>query len=132
MIEDSVFCDLAGAYNDSTLFKFKVRFPEDYGILMMNITIPPKPGQFIIQLMSEKEVILDQKIISASSQVRFNYLFPGNYKLKIIFDSNSNGKWDTGNYGKHLLPESIEYYPSALVIRANWDLQEDWLIGPVN
>lgn len=132
MIEDSVFCDLAGANNDTTVFKFKVRFPEDYGILIMNITVPDSPGQFIIQLMNDKEAVLNQQIITASSLVKFDYLFPGNYKLKIIIDTDSNGRWDPGNYGKHMLPERIEYYPSALVIRANWDMQEDWIINAGN
>jgi hypothetical protein len=126
LIEDSVFCDLSGAYNDSTAVRFKVRQAEDYGILLMNIHVPEHPGQFIIQLLSEKDAVIRQKIIAGSDIVRFDYLMPGNFKIKIIFDDNSNGEWDTGNYGRQALPERVEYFSSTLNIRANWDLQEDW------
>ena len=129
MIEDSAFCDLNGSYNDSTSIKFKVRAMEDYGILIINITLTDASGQYIIQLMTDKEIVIQQKIINLSEMVRFEYLMPGNYKLKAIFDANSNGKWDTGNYGIISLPEQVEYYTPALSIRANWDLQEEWLLN---
>lgn len=129
IIDDSAFCDLGGAYNDSTSIKFKVRSAEDYGILVMNVVLPETQGQFIIQLMNDKELILQEKIITNTGLVRFEYLMPGNYKLKAVFDKNANGKWDTGKYRKNALPEKVEYYQRVLSIRANWDLQEDWQIN---
>jgi len=128
LIDDSAFCDLSGAYNDSTAVKFKVRNYEDYGVLLMDIGLPRSSGQYIIQFMTDKEIELKHQVITSSNQVRFEYLMPGNYKLKAIFDTNSNGKWDTGNYRKNSLPERVEYYTPALNIRANWDLQEGWKI----
>jgi len=126
MIEDSVFCDLSGAYNDSTSFKFKVRNVEDYGILFLNLLAPESSGQFIVQLMSDKEIIIRNSIIDGIGIIKFEYLMPGNYKLKVIFDTNSNAIWDTGRYSDKLLPERVEYYTPALVIRSNWDMQEEW------
>lgn len=126
MIEDSAFCDISGSYNDSTSVKFKVRRPEDYGILLINVTLPGSGGQFIIQLLSEKEAILEQKIVSNAGIIRFEYLKPGNYRLKAISDINRNKKWDKGNYRKNILPEKIQYYEPPLNIKANWDLQEEW------
>jgi hypothetical protein len=55
-------------------------------------------------------------------------VLPGNYKLRAIFDENSNGKWDAGNYYWRMLPEVVEYYPVTLSVRANWDMQEEWKI----
>ena len=52
----------------------------------------------------------------------------GNYLLKAIRDSNSNKKWDTGNFAKHLLPEKVISNPTLLTIRANWDIDVDWEI----
>jgi uncharacterized protein (DUF2141 family) len=126
VIIDSAFCDLSGSYNDSISIKFRVRAQEDYGTLLLNIILPELQGQFIVQLMTEKEIVVQQKIISSPELIRFDYLMPANYMLKIIFDSNSNGIWDPGNYGKKSLPERVEYYPTALSIRANWDMQEEW------
>jgi hypothetical protein len=126
LVVDSAFCDISGSYNDSIYFGFRLRTIEDYGTLAIDITIPDKTGQYIIQLMDEKEFILQQKTITRSGNLRFEYLKPGNYKLKAIFDINSNGKWDTGNYRKNILPEMVEYYTFPLNIRANWDLKEEW------
>lgn len=126
LIEDSAFCDLSGLCNDSITFVFKVRALEDYGILLMDITLHEKSGQYILQLLDEKENVIQEKTLTSSGLYRFEYLKPGNYKLKAIFDANSNGKWDTGKYKKNLLPERVEYYTLPLSIRANWDLQEEW------
>jgi uncharacterized protein (DUF2141 family) len=126
LIEDSAFCDLSGLCNDSITFVFKVRALEDYGILLMDITLPEKSGQYIIQLLDEKANVIQEKILTSSGLYRFEYLKPGNYKLKAIIDANSNEKWDTGKYKKNLLPERVEYYTLPLSIRANWDLQEEW------
>lgn len=126
IIEDSVFCDLSNSYNDSTIIRFKVRSMEDYGVLLLNIIPGSYNGQFIVQVMTDKEFVLREKTVRGQGQVEFNYLTPNTYKLKVIYDANSNGKWDTGEYGKKLLPEKVEYYPDAVVVRANWDLQEDW------
>jgi hypothetical protein len=128
MIEDSAFHDLGGSYNDSTSFKFKVRFPEDYGILLMDIAVPEHPGDLIVQVMTDKEFIVSQKIMKENGIIRFDYLMPGNYKLKLIFDDNSNGKWDTGSYPEQSLPERIEYYSTGITVRSNWELQEEWKI----
>lgn len=126
LIEDSVFCDLSGAYNDSTAFKFIVRKIEDYGLLLLNIGIPGMKGQYLVQLLTDKDVLVRQHAISAPGILRFEYLWPGTYKLKVIYDTNANGIWDTGKYTMNSLPERVEYYESTVVIRANWDLQEDW------
>jgi uncharacterized protein (DUF2141 family) len=129
LIVDSAFRDLNGAYNDSVFISFKVKSMEDYGVLILDIKFTEKPGQYIIQLLNDKENIIREKILTKSGSTRFEYLYPGNYKLKSIFDANSNGKWDTGNFKKNILPELVEYYPLPLSVRANWDLEEEWLLN---
>jgi hypothetical protein len=51
---------------------------------------------------------------------------PGAYTLKIVFDENDNGKWDTGNYLEKAQPEKVSIYPEEINIRSNWDLDIDW------
>jgi hypothetical protein len=126
VVLDSAFIDLSGAYNDSLAFNFKVREAEDYGTLIMEISVPDSSGQYIFQLMTEKENILRQNLISSSDEIKYEYLLPGNYLMKVIFDANMNGKWDTGNYKEKLLPERVLYYPVPINIRANWELREVW------
>jgi uncharacterized protein (DUF2141 family) len=127
IINDSAFFNLSGIPNDSISFRFRLKSMEDYGLLLLNVLLPDSVnGQFIIQLMNDKGTVIRQSTINKPDELRFEYLMPGNYSLKAIHDSNQNGKWDTGNYRSNILPERVEYYTPALVIRANWDLQEDW------
>jgi hypothetical protein len=42
----------------------------------------------------------------------------------MVYDTNRNKKWDTGNYLRKLQPEEIIYYPVEIEIRANWSLNE--------
>jgi hypothetical protein len=46
--------------------------------------------------------------------------------LKIIDDLNNNGKWDTGDYIYKLQPEPVRLFPKEIIIRANWDVEEEW------
>jgi len=126
---DLAFTDLTGRVNDSTSFHFRVRTPADYGQLVMNISLPEKSGQYIIQLMTDKEVVLREMIITQPGPLAFKNLMPGKYKLKAIADWNANGIWDTGRYRQKLLPEPVEYLPASITIRANWDLVEEWAVG---
>ena len=50
---------------------------------------------------------------------------PGEYEIRIVFDTNNNGKWDTGNYSKRIQPEKAITIPQKLSVRANWDNERD-------
>jgi uncharacterized protein (DUF2141 family) len=126
IFDDSAFMDQKGLFNDSTMIGLNVRSVEDYGVLILSVTVPELPGQFIIQLLDQNENILREQFISKSGLLRFEFLLPANYKLKAIHDVNGNKRWNPGNYRAGLLPETVQYYPGDISIRANWDLQEDW------
>ena len=44
----------------------------------------------------------------------------------LVIDKNGNGKFDTGNYAEKRQPEDVYYYPKALKLKANWDVEQDW------
>jgi uncharacterized protein (DUF2141 family) len=46
---------------------------------------------------------------------------PGTYELRILYDANGNGKWDTGNYWKKIQPEKVFSIPQKIEIRPNID-----------
>ena len=54
--------------------------------------------------------------------------------MRLIFDDNGNGKWDTGDYEKGIQPEQVSYYHHELDLRALFEYtQEDWDINkPLN
>ena len=60
--------------------------------------------------------------------VDFNALEPATYRVRIIFDENGNGKWDTGSYLQKKQPERVLYYPEAIEVRANWELEQSFIL----
>lgn len=123
---DSVFFGYSGKTNDTTQINFNVPAEDQYGHLYVDFAVPDSSKQYIVQLMSEKEVVLKQFIVKTSQRLHFPYLSPVKYLIKIIEDRNFNGRWDTGDYLKNQQPERVNYFPKEIEIRANWDVEESW------
>lgn len=123
---DSVFYGFNAITNDTTKLSFRIPSVEEYGNLYIDIQPKTITHPYIIQLMNDKEKVLEQRIINESDELEFLYLTPAKYKLKVIFDSNSNGRWDIGNFMKKIQPEKVLYFDKILDIRANWDFEETW------
>jgi hypothetical protein len=125
IIPDSIFQSFNGHSNDSLLVSFRTHALRDFGSLQMTITLKIA-SNFIIQLLDEKDNILEQRIITASGKVKFDYLPPAKYRIKAIQDLNKNGHWDSGNFFRKLQPEPVQYYQKTIEVHANWDIEETW------
>jgi hypothetical protein len=123
-VEPGAISDIYGKTNDTVEIAFKTQESDYYG----KIILSPESRVFplIIQLMDEKETMVSQKVLDESGRIIFDYLAPKKYRLKAIADVNKNKKWDTGNYLDHVQPEKVFYYPGALDVRSNWDLDITW------
>ena len=127
IIPDSVFFGIQNFTHDSVFLEFKTRAEKDFGNLIVSMNMEKRPGQYIVQLMNENEsAVFEEKIITGSEKIHFDFMPPGKYKLKAIYDRNRNGHWDTGNYKLKIQPEEVIYLPKTVTIRANWDVEEAW------
>ena len=124
LIPSGKLTDIFGAINDSTLIQFNTLEERDYGSLTLDATVKTTTGQWIIQLMNDKDMVIREKIIKRSDKASFDMLSPGKYLVKFIYDINSNGKWDTGNYLKHLQPEKVIRYPKVIEMRPFFEEKE--------
>jgi hypothetical protein len=124
VILDSAFTDIYGTSNDTTIVKFTTQTADYYGILSLNISNIRDP--VILQLMDEKQNVIIRKSLESDERIRYEYLPPKKYKLKIIVDSNGNGKWDTGHYLNKVQPEKVLYFPQEINIRSNWEVDYTW------
>lgn len=147
-IPPGTFTDYFGLTNDTIKIDFKTREAKYYGSLKLKVNIPEiKNAQsliyqekdqgvrkeqiqakYIVQLLDEKETVVREDEITKSEIINYEYLHPQNYKLKIIIDSNGNGKWDSGDYLKKIQPENVIYNTEAITIRSNWDADIDWKV----
>lgn len=57
---------------------------------------------------------------------QFFYVTPDKYYLRLILDSNNNGRWDTGDYASGRQPEQVYYYNEQIECRAKWDVTKSW------
>ncbi|MCX6242517.1 MAG: Ig-like domain-containing protein [Bacteroidetes bacterium] len=125
-VRDSAFIGLNGLANDTLRFGFKTRQLRDFGNLILEIDISKRPGNYVIQLLNEHDALLGEKQIKGNGKVKFEYLNPGKFKVKAIFDRNYNGRWDTGNFRKKIQPEEVFFLDKIIEVRANWDVEEKW------
>ena len=109
------------AKNDT--LKFTTKRTEDYGSVILrfkNLDISKHP---ILQFIENENIKFSYPLIGTEWS---NKLFPpGQYDIRILYDSNQNGIWDPGNYSKKLQPEKAVTLPEKISIRADWDNERD-------
>jgi hypothetical protein len=126
-IPPGTFKDMFGVSNDTVKVNFKTSASKNYGNIKLKLKAINIDHNLIVQLITDDgNSIIQEKILSSIETINFLNINPGNYKIRIIYDSNNNGKWDTGNYLKKLQPEKVIYYNVPISLKANWDLDLDW------
>lgn len=117
------FVDFFENINDTIFTSVRTNELSDYGSLTV-ILNKPKQLPVIVQLVNSKFKLVREQFIETNKNIVFDYINPGEYYVRLIYDENENKRWDSGNYLKKKQPENIIYYPTKLEIRANWSLIE--------
>ncbi|MFC2151433.1 Ig-like domain-containing protein [Bacteroidota bacterium] len=120
------FTDIYETVNDTNIIVFQTQKRDFYGKVLANITGIDSSFQLICQLIipsKDKETLFRQTIISKDQIIEYAFLPPKEFMFKVIIDSNLNGKWDSGEYLKHLQPEEVLYYDKKIKVRSNWDVE---------
>ncbi|MBU3822111.1 Ig-like domain-containing protein [Flavobacteriaceae bacterium XHP0103] len=115
------FTDFFGHKNDSLSYTTRTQSLDKYGnhrIVLVNH--PDHP--LIVQLTTEQEEMKYELYSKKEGDVLdFVNILPGKYIIKIIFDKNGNGVYDTGNYLKGIQPEESTFFNLDESIRADWN-----------
>ena len=119
--------DIFENQNDSLSFKLKTKTFDDYGNLFLKII--GKNSAKIIQLVNSDNKIKYEKITDFENELSFENIEAGKYYVRIIFDKNNNGKYDTGNFLNRIMPEKVTYFPEIIDIRAGWDLVQEFILN---
>lgn len=129
-LPDSVFFGLSGLSNDTIDLNFKIPALSDYGSLVVNIQTEIE-SPILIQLLTPKGDLVEQRSINGNQKLVFEKVKPAKFLLKAVVDVNKNGRWDTGELLKKREAERVYFFDKELEVRANWDLEEEWMIPPV-
>ena len=125
-LRDSIFTDIYGHTSDSLIFRLT---PKDYGTLTM-IVDNKTESPLLIEVLDAKDTILMCQTLKGSGKVQFTHLPAGEYQLRAVIDSDSNGRWTTGDYLTGRQPEKHLMYEKKLQLREKWEMEEKWTVVP--
>jgi len=103
----------------SDTLKFKTRARADYGALKLRIR-NLDTAQHIVLLFFSGDKIAEAIPVNIP-QINIPLFHTGDYEIRILYDKNSNRKWDPGSYIQKKQPEKIVVDGKKYNIRANWD-----------
>ncbi|MBN1252721.1 MAG: hypothetical protein JXA16_11335, partial [Bacteroidales bacterium] len=84
---------------------------------------------FILQLLNKSGNIIKEIHFIDNQEIKFEFLSPEEYSLKLIFDKNNNKKWDTGNYFNKLQPERVIFYHEKINLKSGFETKIEWNVG---
>lgn len=130
-IDSLAFKGLYGLYTKKIKeTSLKTKAVADYGTIFLNL--PQSPEYTIVELMEGDGKIVRRQPISNEKTADFYFLPAGKkYYLRLFYDKNRNGIWDTGNYEQHQQPEEVYYYPKSWEMKANFEFEETWIVDAV-
>ena len=124
-IPDSTFWGIRGRTNAEIKTDFHVLKDEECGNIFITVVPPKGLKQVVVQLTDNKGKVLKEEVVTERGKVAFRHLAPAKYKLRALIDKDGNGKWSTGNYHQHFLPETYVDYKDELDVKAGWDIDLD-------
>jgi hypothetical protein len=99
--------------------KVATRAESDYGALLLRfsgVDIAKKP---VLQLLQNDKLVIQIPITGSSYKQRL--FVAGEFEMNILYDTNGNMRWDTGNFATKQQPEKVIAIERKLVVRANYD-----------
>ena len=111
--------------NDTLIQKTGTRSYADFGNLRVNLKNVDR-FPLIVELLDSTGKILASKTSEKETTLNFNLIDPLLYTIRVLYDDNGNGEWDTGNYLEKRQAEEIIYFPKTIDVRANWDVDQEF------
>lgn len=100
--------------------RFKTKTQNEYGQLKIrfrNLDLSKNPVLLFIQ----GDQVMKSFPLKSENFIQ-NFFLPGEYELRILYDENGNGIWDTGNFfGKRRQPELVKPVERRITVRMNWN-----------
>jgi uncharacterized protein (DUF2141 family) len=103
---------------------FRTRKVSEYGLVRLrfpNLDLTRNP----VLLFTQGDKIVHSHIF-INKEFYARIFRPGEYELRLLFDENKNGVWDTGEFfGGHRQPERVLPISRKITVKANWDNEVD-------
>jgi hypothetical protein len=109
---------------------YKTKSVLDFGKLNLKIKFKTKQS-YVVEVLNERQQIVESRKIalalsaSNATTLEFSMLPPGTFQVRIVYDDNQNGKWDSGNLLKRIQAEKISIMPKQVKVIPDWELEEE-------
>ncbi len=121
---EGAFTAIFNTKNKEFSKSFELASKDNYGTLSVKITVPEKDKAYVLEIVNETKAVVNTIPIRQDTTVNFSNYKEGKYFIRVIYDANKNGIWDTGNVSLKAQPEKIYNEPKELSIKANWERNE--------
>jgi len=117
--------DTAGADAPPARYRFRTRREAEYA--RMDVRIPTRfyGRGYVLQVVGDAGDTLHNAPVT-DSLVRLVRVSPGAYNLRIIADSNRNGRWDPGDLFLRRQPEWVYPHESPVPVKGGWEAVVDF------
>jgi uncharacterized protein (DUF2141 family) len=127
VLPDSFITDVLGYKSKGVKIDFKTKSDIEYANLKLNVELTSTEN-VILQFMTKGGAILKEANFQGNKSFNYLNLSPGEYQLKMMFDSNKDNKWTTGKYIPRTQPERVIFYSEKLEMKEGWDKDITWII----
>ena len=122
-LDSAAFVSVYGKATEATTRNIRVRGLNSFSTLF--VTLQNSDPTAIVQLLNGQDKVV-KSMPAPEGKADFYFVQPSTYYLRVFFDRNKNGEWNTGDYETRLQPEEVFYYPTSLQLRAQWDVSQSW------
>lgn len=120
ILEKDIASDSSGTeLEKADSIRFKTKKQSDYGRLKIRMSHVDTAQHIVLVFYKAGKIETSQAV--PGKDINFSLFRPGDYEIRILYDANSNGKWDTGNYWEKVQPEKIISDGKKYTVRPNWD-----------
>ena len=123
-VDTGAFVNVYGKRSESFSKQVKVRSADTYGSLFIHLN--GVDSSVVVELLNSSDKSVMRAKVNRSMIAEFYYVDAGTYYMRMFCDRNGNGAWDTGSYDEHRQAEEVYYYPGSFMVRANWDISQEW------
>jgi hypothetical protein len=120
------FTDIYGDKSVAIKKPFGIDKSENYSQLTLHITLPDSSGNksYVVQLLTDNNIEIKSTVVTKNGPIGYSRYPVGKYRVRVIYDANKNGKWDTGNIKQNIQPENIWLFNRTIPLRTNFEIDE--------
>lgn len=124
IFNEGAFTSIYGDKNKRVSKRFQINKIENYSSLTLKVAVPDTSKAYVVELLNEQKLVLESNPIRKNTSLAYKNLLTGKYIIRVVYDENKNGKWDSGNVHQKRQPENIWVNEKIISLRPNWEAEE--------